>query len=77
MIRPKTMSRTTTGMATAMARVFVETPPPPPPPLLLSLVLPLVAPEVESVVVALEADPLEVAALEPDAVEGVVFDVSS
>jgi hypothetical protein len=64
-------------MATAMARVFVETPPPPPPPLLLSLVLPLVAPEVESVVVALEADPLEVAALEPDAVEGVVFDVSS
>ena len=65
-------------MATAMARVFVETPPPPPPPpppLLLSLVLPLVAPEVESVVAALEADPLEVAALEPDAVEGVVFDV--
>jgi hypothetical protein len=79
MMRPKTISKTTTGMATAIARVFVETPPPPP--LLLlplsSLVFPPVVPVVEPVVAALEADPLEVAALEPDAVEGVVFDVSS
>jgi hypothetical protein len=62
-------------MATAIATVFVETPPP-----LLprsSLVLPPVVPVVESVVAAPEADPLEVAALELDAVEGVVFDVSS
>lgn len=80
MMRPKTISKTTTGMATAIARVFVETPPPPPPLLLLplsSLVFPPVVPVVEPVVAALEADPLEVAALEPDAVEGVVFDVSS
>lgn len=79
-MRPKTISKTTTGMATAIARVFVETPPPPPPLLLLplsSLVFPPVVPVVEPVVAALEADPLEVAALEPDAVEGVVFDVSS
>ena len=64
-------------MATAIARVLVETPPPPPPLLLLrsSLVFPLVVPVLEFVVAAPEADPLEVAALEADAVEGVVFDV--
>lgn len=65
MIKPKTIRRTTTGMATAMARVLVETPPPP---LLLwsSLVLP--SSVVESVAVALEA-------LEADAVELLVLEV--
>ena len=62
-------------MATAIARVLVETPPPPLLLLRLSLVFPPVVPVLESVVAALEADPLEVAAPEVDAVEGMVFDV--
>jgi hypothetical protein len=63
-------------MATAMANVFVEIPPPPPPLLpRLSLVLPPVISLLESVVAVLEVDPLGVAALEVDAVEGVVFEV--
>jgi hypothetical protein len=77
MTRPKTIRRTTTGMATAIARVLVETPPPPLLLLRSSLVFPPVVPVLESVVAALEADPLEVAAPEVDAVEGVVFDVWS
>lgn len=71
--RPKTSSRTTTGIVTARARIFVETPPPPPPLLLLSLAeLPAVA-LVGSEVAALEADPVEVVV----AVVGVVPDVWS
>jgi hypothetical protein len=75
MITPKTIRRTTTGMATAIASVLVETPPPLPLLLRSSLVFPPVVPVLESVVAAPEADPLEVAAPEVDAVEGVVFDV--
>jgi hypothetical protein len=62
-------------MATAMANVFVETPPPPPLLPRSSLVLPPVSPLLEPVVAVLEVDPLGVAALEVDAVEGVVFEV--
>jgi hypothetical protein len=59
-------------MATAMARVLVETPPPSPPPLLLlsllllrsSLVLSPVALVVEPVVAALEADAVKVLVLD-------------
>ena len=59
------ISRTMTGMATAMANVFVETPPPPPPPPLLwpSLLSPSVA-TVEPVLAALEADSAEVEVLD-------------
>jgi hypothetical protein len=60
------------GMATAMARVLVETPPPPP-----SLVPSPVASVVESVVALLEADAVELLVLEADPVEVAVLDAWS
>jgi hypothetical protein len=79
MINPKTISRTTTGMATAMARVLVETPPPPPPLVLRSLLVPPppVASVVESVVALSEADAVELFVLGVDPVEVPVLDAWS
>lgn len=82
MIKPKTIRRTTTGMATAMASVLVETPPPPPPPPLLLLlrsspVLPPVASVVESVAAAPEANAVELLVLEVGPVEVAVLDAWS
>ena len=81
MIKPKTIRRTTTGMATAMARVLVETPPPPPPPplllLLRSSLVPPVVSVVESVVAPLEADAVELLMLEVGPVEVAVLDAWS
>ena len=81
MIKPKTIRRTTTGMATAMARVLVETPPPPPPPPLLllrsSLVPPPAVSVVESVVAPLEPDAVELLVLEVGPVEVAVLDAWS